>query len=706
MNLKIPFSSLILVGLVGYSQQNSEPPLTQKNPDTLFFAGNMVIDNYTYLEDYKEPEVAEWYKAQADYANSLLDKISGQELILKEFSNIEQVMSPNLSQVQRLDNGSYFFLRLEPDGRPERAFIKPDHKETATVLFDPLTYKPETGYYISRIAPSPKGTKLAVILYPNAGQEDGELLILDLEKSENVVDTLYDVPGQPISWIDENSFYVSRSRGQEELNKEVFLHQLEDPENDKLIFSAKKFPELNIMPEENPHVVFYPEQNLTIANVYTTLGHFKTFVKDKEQWKPLTSIDDVVTRIEVTKDGIYYKSGKNAPRFRILKLSLKQPAIKDAVEVVAEPESGNITDFAPVAEGVFYVIKENGVQSSLFFKQMDDEKIQKIELPVFPANIEVKAIKNAQEIEMAVSGWTTPGLRYIFNYNTNKFKDLGLVEHKSIPELENLIVEEVLIPSHDQTLVPVSLIYSDKIKKDSKNIVLMSVYGAYGQNNGPDYIPQLMALTNLGLIIAFPHVRGGGELGEGWHKAGQKELKYNTWKDVIASAEYLIENGYTTAEKIILQGGSAGGIAAGMAMNERPNLFGAVINEVGAVSLMNKYEVPTAKINNHEFGDVNVPQEFEIVKAMNAFTHLKEGTAYPSTLVYAGYNDPRILPYMPGKYFAKLQHSNTSDNPIIFVVDFSQGHGPATYDEFKKIFARNLSFALWQTGHPEFSLKN
>lgn len=705
MKSKIIFVSLYSCCIVGWAQNKLDPPLTEKHPDTLFFGGNMVVDEYTWLEDYKKPEVAEWYKTQSNYANSILDQISGQDLILEEFAKIEKVMSAHLTQVQRLENGYYYFLRLEPDGRPERAFVKGVNKE-AKMLFDPLTYKPETGYHIRRITPSPEGTKLAVILYPNSGNEQGELVTLDVKSQTIVGDTLYDVPSQPISWIDENSFFLTRSKGEDVLNREIFIHNLEDPGNEELFFSAEKFPELNIKPEETPHIIFYPKAGVTIANVYTILGYFKSFIKDKEQWNPLTSIDDVVTAMEVTEHGIYYKSGKKAPNFKIVRSSVEKPAFKDAIEIVPEPKDGNITDFAPVADGIFYVKKQNGVQSSLFFKKAGDEKGKKIILPVSPASIQVEAVKGVKEVELAVSGWTTPGMRYIYNYDTNSFRDLGLVDHKSIPEIENLVVEDVMVPSHDQILVPVSLIYSNTIKKDSNNIVLMSVYGAYGQNNGPDYIPQLMALTNLGIILSFPHVRGGGELGEGWHKAGQKELKYNTWKDVIASAEYLIREGYTTANKIILTGSSAGGIAAGMAMNERPDLFGVVAIDVGAVSLMNKNELPTAKVNNHEFGDVNNPEEFQIVKAMNSFTHLKEGTAYPSTLVSAGYNDVRILPYVPGKYFAKLQHSNISGRPSIFVVDFGQGHGPATYEDFVNSFARNLSFALWQTGHPKFELKN
>lgn len=702
--MKNLFITIYLISFTVYSQAPFSPPLTEQRPDTLIFAGNKVVDPYSYLEEYKKPEVASWYKSQADYANSILDDVTGQDRILEEMGKIEKNMSASLSNVYRLDNGSYFYLQMEPDGRPERAFMKPFKRQKAQMLFDPLTYKPETGYYIRRISPSPEGTKLAIILNPNSGQEKGELIFMDIKTGKIVGDTLYNIPNQPLSWIDEEKYLITENRGEEVLNREVYLSSLNSNEK-TLYFSAEKFPELNIKPEEYPHVVYYKDADLFMANVYTTLSYYKSFLKEKGKWKPLTSLEDIVNNVQVTKNGIYFKSGKNAPNFRILRSSLGEPGFENAKEIVPEPENGNITSYSPVDKGIFYVVKKNGVESNLYYKDLSTQKTKKIQLPVSAANIDVMNIKGLEEIEVSVSGWTTPGSRYIYNYDTNSFRDLDLIKHTPLPEIENLVVEEVMVSSHDEVKVPLSLLHNSGMKKDSDNIVLMVVYGAYGQNNGPAYIPQIIAFNNLGIICAFPHVRGGGELGEGWHKAGQKELKYNTWKDVIASAEYLISNGYTTADKIILQGASAGGIAVGMAMNERPDLFGAVINEVGAVSLMNKNELPTAKVNNPEFGDVNDPKEFEIVKAMNSFTHLKEGTEYPATLVFAGYNDVRILPYVPGKYFAKLQNSNASDRPVIFVVDFSQGHGMATYEDFKMYFARNLSFALWQTGHPEFQYK-
>ncbi|MCP9199836.1 prolyl oligopeptidase family serine peptidase [Gramella sp. GC03-9] len=706
MKARLLFTVIYLIGHNVFSQQSFSPPSTEERPDTLMFAGNKVVDPYSYLEEYKDPEVANWYKAQADYAKSVLDKITGQDRILEEMAKIEKNMSASVSNLIRLDNGSYFYQQLEPDGRPERAFMKALEGRDAEMIFDPLTYKPEKGYHIRRISPSPEGTKLAIILNPNSGEEKGELIFIDLRSGKFIGDTLYNIPTQPLSWIDEENYLVTKNRGEEILNREVYHSSIRDGEKtDQLFFSAEKFPELQISPEESPHVTYYPDLGLYLANAYTTLGYYKSFLKRGDNWEALNSIDDVVSGLQVTENGIYFKSGKDSPNFRILRSSLDDPTFENAEEIVPEPEDGNITSYTSTDKGIFYVIKKNGVQSNLYFKDLASQKVRKIELPVAASNIGVIKIKGSEEIEISVSGWTTPGRRFIYNYETDSFRDLVLVKHKPLPEIENLVVEELMVPSHDDVKVPLSLLHHSKMEKNSDNIILMMVYGAYGQNNGPDYIPQIMAITNLDIICAFPHVRGGGELGEGWHKAGQKELKYNTWKDVIASAEYLISTGYTTADKIILLGASAGGIAAGMAMNERPDLFGAVINEVGAVSLMNKNELPTAKVNNPEFGDVNDPEEFEIVKAMNSFTHLKKDTEYPATLVFAGYNDVRILPYVPGKYAAKLQNYTSSEKPVLFAVDFSQGHGMATYEDFKKNFARNLSFGLWQAGHPEFQYK-
>lgn len=203
--------------------------------------------------------------------------------------------------------------------------------------------------------------------------------------------------------------------------------------------------------------------------------------------------------------------------------------------------------------------------------------------------------------------------------------------------------------------------------------------------------------------MACAHVRGGGELGEAWHKAGQKTTKPNTWKDLIACAEYLAKNNYTSPAKTAISGGSAGGILIGRALTERPDLFAAAMPEVGCLNAVRMENSPNGPVNVPEFGTMAKEDEAKALIEMDAYLHLKPGTKYPATLVTAGFNDPRVIAWQPAKFAARLQAVNASGKPVLFFTDYEAGHGmgDSRLKQFESL-ADLMAFGLWQTGTPGF----
>jgi prolyl oligopeptidase len=231
-------------------------------------------------------------------------------------------------------------------------------------------------------------------------------------------------------------------------------------------------------------------------------------------------------------------------------------------------------------------------------------------------------------------------------------------------------------------------------------------YGAYGISMTPYFSPISLLPVYEGGIYAVAHVRGGGELGDNWYRAGFKTTKPNTWKDLIACAEYLVNEKYTSPKKIAINSASAGGILIGRAMTERPDLFAAAIPEVGCMNAIRMEESPNGPVNIPEFGTVKDSVEFMALMEMDAYYHLKKGVKYPATLVTAGMNDPRVIAWDPAKFAARLQATNSSDKPILFLADYAAGHGIGdTKTKSFQSLADVFSFALWQTGHPKFQLK-
>jgi prolyl oligopeptidase len=230
----------------------------------------------------------------------------------------------------------------------------------------------------------------------------------------------------------------------------------------------------------------------------------------------------------------------------------------------------------------------------------------------------------------------------------------------------------------------------------------MQTYGAYGVSQTPNFYGRLLPFLEQGGILAFAHVRGGGEYGHPWHMGGFKATKPNTWRDLIACAEELIRQKYTTSRRLAIRGGSAGGIAVGRAMTERPDLFAAVVSDVGVNNPIRFEAAQNGSTNVQEFGSVSVRAEYPLVKAMDTFHAVRVGTNYPAVMLTTGINDPRVPPWQVAKLAARLQSSG-SRHPVLMRVDGAAGHAGARNLSGAVAEAADVySFVLWSTGHPSF----
>jgi len=424
-------------------------------------------------------------------------------------------------------------------------------------------------------------------------------------------------------------------------------------------------------------------------------------------WKNLIRPEDEVYDFYTTDKDLYLYTPENAPNFKILKTSLANPDIKNAEVVVAEDPQRKITGYSITSDGLYYTLSENGIRETLFFLPEAEKKPKEINLP-FPAGsarISSKGFK-FNDFWVGITGWTSDYQRFRYIPQNNEFKLENLSSVAEYPEYKDLTVEELMIPSHDGAKVPLSLIYNKSIRKTGNNPVFLYGYGAYGSSITPGFSPYLLLWAYEGGIIGIPHVRGGGELGNAWYKAGYKTTKPNTWKDLIACAEYLIKEKYTSAQKIAINSASAGGILIGRAMTERPDLFAVAIPQVGCLNTVRGEESPNGPVNAPEFGTIKDSVECMALIEMDAYLHVKDGEKYPSTLITAGMNDPRVIAWQPAKFAARLEAANKSDKPVLFLVDYEAGHGIGNtktkdFEELADVF----SFALWQTVHPDFQMK-
>jgi prolyl oligopeptidase len=353
-------------------------------------------------------------------------------------------------------------------------------------------------------------------------------------------------------------------------------------------------------------------------------------------------------------------------------------------------------------------MNKNGIETKLFECNFDGSNRSEINTPTKASTIVLSSRGyKFSDLWVSTTGWTSKSKRYRYDVKDKKFSLEQLSTLIEYPEFDNLEVEEVMVKSHDGVEVPLSLIYKKGTKKDGENPVLFYGYGSYGLSMTPAFNPQNLLWVNKGGILAIAHVRGGGELGKKWHLDGQKSTKQNTWKDVIACAEYMIKEKYTNSNKTAIYSRSAGGIFVGRAITERPDLFAVAIPGVGAMNTVRMENTPNGAANIAEFGTMLKEDEAKALIGMDSYLNLKPGVKYPATLTTAGFNDPRIIVWQPAKFAAKLLEVNASEKPTLLKVDYEAGHfGGASKQKGYEEIADVLSFALWQVGHKEFQVNN
>ena len=402
------------------------------------------------------------------------------------------------------------------------------------------------------------------------------------------------------------------------------------------------------------------------------------------------------------QDSFLFMSAKNSSNFEIFQTSIKNGHPDQAVTLVKEKQNEILGTFQLTTDGIYFTSTQNGVDCKLYVLKGGIES--EIQLPTISGYITISTKgPDYPDVWISTMGWLNDLIRY--KYNKYRFEEENLSDKAKYPEFDHFIIKELLVPSHDGTEVPLSIIHKKDIQLNGQHPTLLSGYGAYGISYSPRFSPSILTWVEEGGILCFAHVRGGGEKGDQWYQAGKKTTKPNTWKDLIACTEYMIHQGYTSKRKTAIYSGSAGGILVGRAMTERPDLFAVVISRVGVMNALRQEEMPSGPSNAKEFGTSKDPIECKALIEMDAYLHIKKDTKYPATLITAGMNDPRVAAWQPGKFAAKLQRLNCSNKPIIFKVDYESGHGKNnTKSKNLEQWANIFSFALWQTGQVKYRL--
>ncbi|WP_298510632.1 prolyl oligopeptidase family serine peptidase [uncultured Kordia sp.] len=713
--------SLYLILFFAYScnKQNSIPHIDEKKVVDVYF-GKEIEDPFRHLENLKDSSVISWLKLQKEYSDSFIDKISNHSKIIKKQQEFESKNGYKISSLKITSNGSYFYLKKLPNDKVAKLYFKKNKDEKEELIYDPNEYKKneKEQYLINHISPNWSETKIAISLTKN-DEEVSDMIILDLDTKkihDTIISKTWAAASLGMSWLpDDSGFIFSRLPSEDGKAKETFQNTsyvLYDMKSDTItdIFSKVINPKLGIEKDDFP-IIFLQNQNdkYIFGAIVGVSQYFDVYYKEvkdiknvKAKWIPLFKKEDKVKRFTIVDDNLIYLSAKEASNFKIYKANITNNNISESEVLVNEKNNATIRDFAVTNSGLFYTVVKNGVESKLYHYESKSE----IKLPISAASISL--ISNGHsynDLWVSVSGWNSDYKRYSYNFDENTFLIENLLKDDSLQIDNDLIVEELEVLSHDGKLIPLSLVYKKGLKKNGQNRVLMRGYGAYGYVMRPKYSNQVKLWTDEGGIYVVAHVRGGGEKGDSWYKDGFKTTKPNTWRDLISCTEYLIKNNYTSNKHVAIWGNSAGGIMIGRAITERPDLFAAAIVRVGVLNALRSENMMGGGTNSKEYGTVKDSIEFKALLQMDAYHNIIKGESYPAMFLTAGMNDTRVAAWQPAKFAAKIQKANTSKNPILLSVDFESGHGfDASAEKKQKELADIISFALWQTGHPNYQI--
>ncbi len=390
--------------------------------------------------------------------------------------------------------------------------------------------------------------------------------------------------------------------------------------------------------------------------------------------------EDKVLNFYTLNNNLYVLTQKNGLNGEVLKTSLEKPDLSNA-EVIIPLGNNNIQNIV-LADNKLYFSGREVMKGILGFVDLNQSNkiVNSINLP-YSGLAQIWQYEGQTGVYFNLNSWIYPSKEFYYDPSINQSEEVKLINNKiDLSFLDDYAVEEIEFKARDGVIIPLSLIHRKDMKKNGNNFVDMYGYGSYGISVDPYFIGGKLPELEEGVVLAYTHVRGGGEKGEAWHLAGMKQNKPNTWHDFIDCAEFLIQNKITSKGMIACRGASAGGILVGRAITERPDLFKAAVPMVGCLNALVMEDTPNGTWNVNEFGTYKDPEEFQYRLEMDAYHHINFGTEYPSLLITAGANDSRVVEWMPVKFYAKMSAANSS-NPVILRYDYGGGHWANGFDE-------------------------
>jgi len=696
----ILFLQMAILPVIGKDAMRKYPETKQVDQvDT--FHGVDVPDPYRWLEDdvRNSAEVADWVKAQSEFARAYLDKLPSLEKFnerLTKLWNYERFSVPSQKK------GKYFFYNNDGLQNQSVLYVADDYKDDGRVLIDPNAWTTDGTAALGLTKVSDDGRYLAYCR-KESGSDWSTIYVMEIDSGKQLAVELLWTRLSNIVWIaDSTGFYYTRYAKPEEgqqfqssvTDPMIMYHRLGAPQDeDQLVYQRPDHPTWSFWlqrSDDDRHLLLSIAENTDPQN---QVWYRPADAAVEAEWTPL--IEDFANEFSFVgndENRLLFMTDLDAPTKRIVAMKVAQPGRDHLDEVV--PADRATLDSVSLLSGKLIAQYMQDVVSRVRLYNLDGSPAGEVELPGIGTAGGFGGHQDDTETFFSFTSYATPTSIYRYEVTT------GAVEQIRAPQVDfdptQYEVRQAFVTSKDGTRVPIIVSHRKGLQLDGQNPTLLYGYGGFNISITPGFSVERAVWMDQGGVLAVANMRGGGEYGETWHQAGKTVNKQNVFDDFIAAAEWLIAEGYCSSEKLAVQGGSNGGLLVGAVMTQRPELFGACLPAVGVMDMLRYQHFTAGHFWRGEYGTVDDAEQFKALIAYSPYHNIKPGQKYPATMVTTADTDDRVVPMHSFKFGAALQLAQAGDEPILLRIESKAGHGAGTPTTKRIEAAADRLAFLWQ----------
>jgi prolyl oligopeptidase len=649
-------------------------PETKKVDHSDDYHGTKVADPYRWLETHNE-EVDEWIKKENEVTFGYLNDIEFRDKIK---SRLTQIWNYPRYGAPFKEGGKYYFYKNNGLQNQSVLYVQNTLKDEPKVFLDPNKFSTDGTVALTALEFS-KDAKYVAYGTSSGGSDWNTYEVMEVATGKKLSDKIEWVKFSGASWYKDGFFYSrydAPTEGNKLANKnefhKVYYHKIGTPQSqDKLVYEDKAHALRNFYghtTDDERFLILNASEGASGANAL----FYKDLADPKSTIKPIVSnFESEYNVVSTIGDKLLVHTNKNAPRYRLVLIDPKKP--QEANWKVVIPQSENVmTGISHVGGRLIASYMKDAASEVVVFDQ-NGKQLNKVELPTIGTVGGFSGEKDDKETFFTFTSFTYPPTIYHYDVPGNKVTLFRKTEVDI--NTDAFETKQVFYTSKDGTKVPMFIVHKKGLKLDGTNPTYLYAYGGFNISLTPSFSISNMLWLENGGVYAMPNLRGGGEYGEDWHKAGMTPKKQNVFDDFIAAAEYLIDQKYTSSEKLAVAGGSNGGLLVGAFMTQRPELAKVALPAVGVMDMLRFHKFTIGWAWVPEYGSSDDAAQFKNLHAFSPLHNIKEGVKYPATLVKTADHDDRVVPAHSFKFISELQAKGAPGNPYLIRVDVRAGHG-------------------------------